>query len=664
MVRKQNESPQRVKSLFLAEFLQVAITSIVFLKGIYPIGAFERRRYMNLVVHRARHPQLHRYIHDSLNALVPYFEQGMIERVVVILFNNDKVPVEKFVFKINVNMSNDEMMEDDADLESSLRSFLIKLSQSEPLSKASSQDWRWEITAYFCSLPSENRESWIPTQALQWQQPPLITPIKSINTDPLSVQLYLEHPSLLERLQFTTMEKHVAVYTFPYSSHPHLLLTLTRRLASAAPTVVFSFFNIEKSNRVLFSNLSCSNILRYDVSDGIPEGYVFQGKPQEDVNLFLAVAEEELRRGVRVAERDTGLRISCLVVDAFFWFCGEMAEEMNIPWVAFWTAGTCSLAAHVYTDQIREKSAQLIDSVGTDEEIVDLIPGLKAVRVGDLPSGVVLGNLKSPFSTMLHKMGRALAKATAVPINSFQELDPDLTKDLSSKLKNFLNIGPFNLISKEKTPLKSDEHSCISWLDNQNTRAVAYISFGTVFTPPPHELVALAEALEETKTPFLWSLNKDSYKHFPKGFLERANANGTGKVVAWAPQDEVLNHVAIGVFVTHGGWNSVLESIGAGVPMICRPFLGDQHINSWMVERVWEIGRIIEGGSFTKHTTCCVLEHVLSRRYERIETLKDLAHKAVALNGSSNQNFKALVELVTGQPKLSVKLLNNGYDLV
>ncbi|XP_076901688.1 DNA polymerase zeta processivity subunit-like [Bidens hawaiensis] len=153
---------------------------------------------MNLVVHSARHPQLHRYIHDSLNALLPYIQQGMIERVAVIFFNNDKVPIEKFVFKVNVNQSHGAMMEEDADLESSLRSFLIKLSQSESLSKTSSQDSRWEITAYFCSLPNKNGEGWIPTQALKWQQLPLITPIKSINADPLSIQLYLEHPSLLE----------------------------------------------------------------------------------------------------------------------------------------------------------------------------------------------------------------------------------------------------------------------------------------------------------------------------------------------------------------------------------------------------------------------------------------------------------------------------------
>ncbi|KAF5796300.1 putative kaempferol 3-O-galactosyltransferase [Helianthus annuus] len=108
-----------------------------------------------------------------------------------------------------------------------------------------------------------------------------------------------------------------------------------------------------------------------------------------------------------------------------------------------------------------------IGSIGPNEEIVDLLPGLKAVRLGDLPSGVVLGNLESPFSTMLHKMGRTLHKATAVTLNSFQELDPNLTTTLSSKLNNFLRVGPFNLMSKEKTSLKVDEFSCISWLDRK-----------------------------------------------------------------------------------------------------------------------------------------------------------------------------------------------------
>ncbi|XP_071693988.1 DNA polymerase zeta processivity subunit isoform X2 [Rutidosis leptorrhynchoides] len=180
MNRKENHSPQSEISQTLVEFLEVAITSIVFLKGIYPIGAFERRRYMNLVVHSARHPELNHYIHNSLNALLPYIQQGMVERVAVIFFNNDKVPLERFMFKINVSQSYEGTIED-VNLESSLRSFLIKLSQSEPVSKS-----------------TISQDKWKRTQTLMWQQLPLITPVKSLNIDPMSVQLYVEHPSLLE----------------------------------------------------------------------------------------------------------------------------------------------------------------------------------------------------------------------------------------------------------------------------------------------------------------------------------------------------------------------------------------------------------------------------------------------------------------------------------
>ncbi|MFS7963871.1 hypothetical protein Hanom_Chr08g00743411 [Helianthus anomalus] len=83
--------------------------------------------------------------------------------------------------------------------------------------------------------------------------------------------------------------------------------------------------------------------------------------------------------------------------------------------------------------------------------------------------------------------------------------------------------------------------------------------------------------------------------------------------------------------------------------MICRPYLGDHYINSWMVERVWGVGLRIEGGIFTKHSTRRALEQLLSSSKgpaERIEALKHLAHKAVAPSGTSTQNFKSLVEVV------------------
>ncbi|XP_028799569.1 DNA polymerase zeta processivity subunit isoform X2 [Neltuma alba] len=201
MDRKENQSPQGRTARVLVEFLEVAITAVVFLKGVYPSGAFERTRYMNVVVQKARHPQLRYYIHAAVSGLLPFLQQGMVERVAVIFYKADDVPLEKFVFKLAVNQSYGSNV-DEADLELSLRSFLIKLSVSESLTKDLPPDCKWEITAYFRSVPdpsmSKEAELWIPTDTKQWHQPPLITPIKSMSSEPLCLQLYLEHPNLSE----------------------------------------------------------------------------------------------------------------------------------------------------------------------------------------------------------------------------------------------------------------------------------------------------------------------------------------------------------------------------------------------------------------------------------------------------------------------------------
>ncbi|GLU17998.1 hypothetical protein SLE2022_343220 [Rubroshorea leprosula] len=202
MDRRDKQSPQGEAARILVEFLEVAITLIVFVKGVYPIGAFERGRYMNVVVQKARHPQLQEYIHSAVAGLLPFIQKGLVERVAVIFSNNDNIPVERFVFKLTTNQC-DGLDVEESGLEFSLRSFLIKLSVSQPLMKVLPRvDCRWEITAYFRSLPQANMgkeaDLWIPTNIKQWQQPPLITPIKSMSTDPLSLQLYLEHPSISE----------------------------------------------------------------------------------------------------------------------------------------------------------------------------------------------------------------------------------------------------------------------------------------------------------------------------------------------------------------------------------------------------------------------------------------------------------------------------------
>ncbi|CAN6455152.1 unnamed protein product [Victoria cruziana] len=200
-MEKNDKSEQGEITQVLIEFLEVAINSIVFLKGIYPPGAFERCRYMNVVVHRARHPQVHEYIHFAISSLRPFLQKGLVERVVVIFYSKDHVAAEKFVFRFSFDQTSN--LGKATGLEFAMRSFLIKLSVAEPVTRVLPVDCRWEITAYFRSLPcivndSKEAQIWVPTDTKHWLHPPIITPIKSMNSELMNLQLYLEHPQPTE----------------------------------------------------------------------------------------------------------------------------------------------------------------------------------------------------------------------------------------------------------------------------------------------------------------------------------------------------------------------------------------------------------------------------------------------------------------------------------
>jgi len=136
------------------------------------------------------------------------------------------------------------------------------------------------------------------------------------------------------------------------------------------------------------------------------------------------------------------------------------------------------------------------------------------------------------------------------------------------------------------------------------------VSFGTVASPRPDELRELAAGLEASGAPFLWSLREDSWPLLPPGFLDRATSTGSGLVVPWAPQVPVLRHPSVGAFVTHAGWASVLEGVSSRVPMVCRPFFGDQRMNARSVAHVWGFGAAFEAG-MTRAGVAAAVEELL-----------------------------------------------------
>jgi len=260
----------------------------------------------------------------------------------------------------------------------------------------------------------------------------------------------------------------------------------------------------------------------------------------------------------------------------------------------------------------------------------------------------VIGDIDGPFSTMLHKMGLELPRATAVAINSFATVNPLIENELKSQFKLLLNVGPFILTTPQ--PMVSDEHGCLAWLNQCEKFSVVYISFGSRIVPPPHELTALAECLEECGCPFIWVFKGNPDETLPNGFTERTKTKG--KFVAWAPQMEILKHSAVGVCLTHSGWNSVLDCIVGGVPMVSRPFFGDQRLNARMLESIWGIGVGVDNGVLTKESIKKALNLIMSTEEgkimrDKIVKLQDSALKVVERNGSSANNFDTLIKIVT-----------------
>ncbi|XP_040970072.1 anthocyanidin 3-O-glucosyltransferase UFGT [Gossypium hirsutum] len=407
-------------------------------------------------------------------------------------------------------------------------------------------------------------------------------------------------------------EKHVAVLAFPFGSHDLTILGLACKLARAAPNVQFSFFTIPKSNHSKFSTFKFNvpnNIRTYDVEDGVPVNHVFSGNPVERLDLFLKATLGNFQKGLDVAVMETGRKVNCFVTDMFLTFAADMAEDMKATWIPLCVSIPHNLSAHVYTDLIRRLFSHVGgDKNGGQHQTLELIPGLSPMHVKDLSDEILPRHSNETFfSDTLCKIGCVLPRSTAIVMNFCQELYP--------------------------TPLFDDLKSI----------------FGTAAAPPGEELEALAEAIEESDIPFIWSLNNDHKHHLPNGFLQRTNKRG--KLVPWAPQAMVLGHASAGVFVTHCGANSVFESIANGVPMVCRPMFGDHWMIGRVVEEIWGVGVKVEGLVFTKsgvlESLKLVLGHEQGRQMrERIKALRELVLKAVAPSGSASQDFKTLVETI------------------
>lgn len=292
------------------------------------------------------------------------------------------------------------------------------------------------------------------------------------------------------------------------------------------------------------------------------------------------------------------------------------------------------------------------------DTVIDWIPGLKNIRLKDLPSFIRTTDPNDIFLNFVIEQTKWNRKASAIILNTYAALDQEVLVALSCVLPPIYTIGPLHLFARQikdqsleviATNLWKEKRECINWLDSKESNSVIYINFGSLTVMTLHHLTEFAWGLANSRNPFLWIIRPDLVKDgsviLPHDFLEETKERGM--IASWCSQEEVLKHPSIKGFLTHNGWNSTLESISAGVPMISWPFFADQQTTCRYCCVEWGIALEIDNDVKREQVESCIKELTERKKGKDMKTnvmeLKRKAEESYAPGASSYLNFDKLV---------------------
>ncbi|VVB06547.1 unnamed protein product [Arabis nemorensis] len=343
-----------------------------------------------------------------------------------------------------------------------------------------------------------------------------------------------------------------------------------------------------------------------------------------------------------------------MIIDLFCTAVLDITGDFTFPVYYFFTSGAACLASCFYLPIIHETT------VGKNLRDVETlhIPGVLPIKGSDMPT-VVLERDDEVCDAFI-MFCKQLSKSSGILINTYDALENRAIKAITEELcfRNIYPIGP--LIVQGRTGDKNGDNadSCLSWLDSQPEQSVVFLCFGSLGLFSEEQLKEIAIGLEKSEQRFLWVVRNppelqnqtepDLKSLLPDGFLDRTGNRGM-VVKSWAPQVPVLKHKAIDGFVTHCGWNSILESICAGVPMVAWPLYAEQRFNRVVIVEEIKIA-IPMNESETGFVSSTEVEKRVreimqeSPVTERTKAMKNAAESALSETGSSHTAFIELLQ--------------------
>ncbi|CAH2059013.1 unnamed protein product [Thlaspi arvense] len=464
---------------------------------------------------------------------------------------------------------------------------------------------------------------------------------------------------------------------FPFMAQGHMIpmVDIARILAQrgATVTIVTTAHNAARFKNVLGRAIQSGLPVRLEhvkfpsQEAGLPEG-------QENVDsldsLELLVpffkAVNMLEDPVMKLIEDMKPRPSCLISDFCLPYTSKIAKKFNIPKIVFHGVSCfCLLCMHII-----HGNSEIIEAVKSDKEYF-LVPGFPDRVEFKKPQVTVVTNANGDWNKILDEQVEADNTSYGVVVNTFQELEDAYVKDYKeARGGKVWSIGPVSLCNKvgadkaergNKAGIDQDE--CIKWLDSKEEGSVLYVCLGSICNLPLIQLKELGLGLEESQRPFIWVIRSwEKYDELGEwilesGFEERTKERGL-LIKGWSPQLLILSHSSVGGFLTHCGWNSTLEGITSGVPLITWPLFGDQFCNQKLVVQVLKAGvavgveEVMKFGDEEKIGVLVDKERVKNaveelmgesddakERRRRAKELGALAHNAVEEGGSSHSNI-------------------------
>ncbi|KAG8055520.1 hypothetical protein GUJ93_ZPchr0001g30066 [Zizania palustris] len=302
--------------------------------------------------------------------------------------------------------------------------------------------------------------------------------------------------------------------------------------------------------------------------------------------------------------------VSALVLDIFCADAVDSAKALHVPAYIYFTSSAGALAAIM---RIRYQYSTTTTSLKDKGKELLHFPGLPPVPVSDMPS-TVQDREDRLFKEQDRTYGRIM-EASGVLVNTYEWLEARAVSAFREgacfpglPTPPVYCVGPLLATGEEKAR-EANRHECLAWLDTQLDLSVVFLCFGSMGSFPAAQLKEIARGLESSGHRFLWVVRNprqdpsnlleqpqepDLAALLPEGFLERTRDRGM-VVKSWAPQAEVLRHTATGAFVTHCGWNSTLEGVTAGVPLLCWPLYAEQRLNKVLIVEEMKVGVVIDG---------------------------------------------------------------------